>query len=158
MGPIEAIRTCLAKSFQFSGRATRPEYWWFTLASSVVTAFLVFVIDGQLLGYDVESRAVFLPFANTFGLLTMPAALSVATRRLHDRSLPGLPAVVILAVTYALGFVPSPGDFTTVLDWFMAAFVGLSLVIVVIAALPSAPGRNRYGANPHDPNPVEVFQ
>jgi uncharacterized membrane protein YhaH (DUF805 family) len=29
MGPAQAIRTCIAKSFQFSGRASRAEYWWF---------------------------------------------------------------------------------------------------------------------------------
>jgi uncharacterized membrane protein YhaH (DUF805 family) len=29
MTPLQAIRTCLAKSFQFSGRASRAEYWWF---------------------------------------------------------------------------------------------------------------------------------
>ncbi len=29
MGPARAIKTAFAKSFQFSGRATRPEFWWF---------------------------------------------------------------------------------------------------------------------------------
>ncbi len=29
MGPAQAIRTGFAKSFQFSGRASRSEFWWF---------------------------------------------------------------------------------------------------------------------------------
>ena len=31
MGSAQAIRTCLTKSFQFSGRTSRPEFWWFAL-------------------------------------------------------------------------------------------------------------------------------
>jgi uncharacterized membrane protein YhaH (DUF805 family) len=37
MGPAEAIRTCLAKYFQFSGRAGRAEFWLFAAA-----VFLIF--------------------------------------------------------------------------------------------------------------------
>jgi uncharacterized membrane protein YhaH (DUF805 family) len=29
MGPAQAIETCIKKSFKFSGKASRPEYWWF---------------------------------------------------------------------------------------------------------------------------------
>ena len=29
MGPVKAMRTCLGKSFNFSGRASRSEHWWF---------------------------------------------------------------------------------------------------------------------------------
>jgi len=29
MKPAQAIKTCLAKSFQFKGRVTRSEFWWF---------------------------------------------------------------------------------------------------------------------------------
>jgi uncharacterized membrane protein YhaH (DUF805 family) len=37
MTPLQAIKTCLAKSFQFSGRSGRAEFWLFALA-----VFLVF--------------------------------------------------------------------------------------------------------------------
>ena len=37
MGPVQALKTCLRKSFQFSGRASRSEFWWFmTFAVSFV--------------------------------------------------------------------------------------------------------------------------
>ena len=39
MGPIQAIKTCLAKSFECSGRASRPEYF----------AFAVFCLIGSTL-------------------------------------------------------------------------------------------------------------
>ena len=28
MGPVEAIKTCFNKYCDFSGRASRAEYWW----------------------------------------------------------------------------------------------------------------------------------
>jgi uncharacterized membrane protein YhaH (DUF805 family) len=31
MGPADAVRTCLARYFDFRGRASRPEFWWFML-------------------------------------------------------------------------------------------------------------------------------
>lgn len=38
MGPLDAIKTCLAKSFQFKGRASRSEFWWFTLTLAIAFA------------------------------------------------------------------------------------------------------------------------
>lgn len=29
MGPAQAIWTCLRRSFQFKGRSSRPEFWWY---------------------------------------------------------------------------------------------------------------------------------
>ena len=37
MGFVDAIKTCLAKFFVFSGRAVRSEYWWFVLFVVVVS-------------------------------------------------------------------------------------------------------------------------
>lgn len=44
MRPAQAIKTCLIKSFNFSGRASRSEFWWFVplwmAAALAVCAFL----------------------------------------------------------------------------------------------------------------------
>ena len=66
---VDAVTTCLKKYADFSGRATRSEYWWFVLFFAVAL----------LVGSFVDEYA-------------MPAALlalllpvtSVTTRRLHD--------------------------------------------------------------------------
>lgn len=42
MEPIEAIKTCLTKSFQFSGRASRSEFWWFAAFVCAVAAVLLY--------------------------------------------------------------------------------------------------------------------
>lgn len=68
MGFGEAISTCFKKYATFSGRATRAEFWWFTLFSFIVSIVVCWIpILGQLIGL-----ALFIP------------GLAVAWRRLHD--------------------------------------------------------------------------
>jgi uncharacterized membrane protein YhaH (DUF805 family) len=67
---FEAIKTCMRKYATFSGRAGRPEYWWFMLF-----VFLVSVV-AQLVGGDQLNAIASL-------LLLLPM-LSAAARRLHD--------------------------------------------------------------------------
>lgn len=40
---FESIRVCLAKYAEFTGRATRPEFWWFMLFVTLVTSALEYV-------------------------------------------------------------------------------------------------------------------
>ena len=66
---VNAVKTCLRKYADFSGRAARPEFWWFVLAQ-FLAVFVVSIVS------DLLSTLV------SLGLL-LPA-LSVGARRLHD--------------------------------------------------------------------------
>ncbi len=77
----ESIRVCFTKYFDFSGRATRSEYWWFFL----------FLVLGGLLG------GVLSPIASgLFTLATLVPSIAVATRRLHDTRRSGWWQLIIL--------------------------------------------------------------
>jgi uncharacterized membrane protein YhaH (DUF805 family) len=77
----ESIRVCFTKYFDFSGRATRAEYWWFIL-------FLV--LAGLLL-------SVLSPIAyGLFALATLVPSTAVATRRLHDTRRSGWWQLIVL--------------------------------------------------------------
>lgn len=65
----ESVQVCFSKYVDFSGRATRSEYWWFVLFTFV--ASVVISLFSSTLSY-VFALAVFLP------------SISAATRRLHD--------------------------------------------------------------------------
>jgi len=41
MGPVEAFTTAWRKSFAYSGKANRSEYWWFYLIDFVVNIIVV---------------------------------------------------------------------------------------------------------------------
>ena len=70
----DAIRTCLSKYADFTGRATRPEYWWFVLFVVLVSAALS-LISPILSGI--------------FTLGTLLPSVAAATRRLHDTNRSG---------------------------------------------------------------------
>ncbi len=63
-----AIKTCFNKYADFSGRATRAEYWWFALFTFIVTLLTCLI---PIIGWLV-SVALLIP------------GLAVAWRRLHD--------------------------------------------------------------------------
>ncbi len=64
-----AVITCLTKYVDFDGRASRSEFWWFTLA-----CFLVAFVIGLIAG----------PLGMIVSLATLLPSLAVAVRRLHD--------------------------------------------------------------------------
>jgi uncharacterized membrane protein YhaH (DUF805 family) len=76
MGFADAIATCFQKYVVFSGRARRPEYWYWVLFSFLLGILLVIidliVFGGSSLFSTLVSLALFLP------------SLAVAIRRLHD--------------------------------------------------------------------------
>ena len=65
----QAVKTCFGKYVDFSGRASRPEYWWFVL-SYVVLAVVTGFIHRYL--YTLVILAFLLPM------------LAAGVRRLHD--------------------------------------------------------------------------
>jgi uncharacterized membrane protein YhaH (DUF805 family) len=64
----------LKKYAVFDGRATRPEYWWFTLISTIISVVLRLVIGGTA-GQSLSA---------IYGLAVLLPALGVGIRRLHD--------------------------------------------------------------------------
>lgn len=66
---VDSVKTCLTKYADFSGRATRSEYWWFALFFTIVLTVGAVVNE---YGVAVGLLALLLPIT------------SAATRRLHD--------------------------------------------------------------------------
>tara|TARA_B100000035_G_scaffold249842_1_gene218719 strand:- start:204 stop:560 length:357 start_codon:yes stop_codon:yes gene_type:complete len=89
------------KAFDFNARANRPEYWYFTLFSTIFS--LIFMgIDTQLLGASAEDIGI---TGAIFSLVTFIPSLSVSIRRLHDVNKSGwnlLWFLTIIGVFYIL--------------------------------------------------------
>jgi uncharacterized membrane protein YhaH (DUF805 family) len=66
---MTAVKTCFSKYATFSGRATRAEYWWWTLAMVIVSVAASFI--NPIVSW-VVALATFIP------------SLAVGWRRLHD--------------------------------------------------------------------------
>jgi len=114
----EAIAAGFANYAVFSGRASRPEFWWwqlFVLLASVVAA----VVDVAVTGPDG-----FGVVGTLFGLATLLPSLAVTVRRLHDNDLSGWWVLIVL--------VPILG----------------AIAILVLMLRRGTPGANRFGAAP----------
>jgi uncharacterized membrane protein YhaH (DUF805 family) len=66
---VQAVKTCFSKFATFSGRASRPEYWWFFL-------FEILVIIATSMVSDTLSAIA--------GVVVLIPGLAVSIRRLHD--------------------------------------------------------------------------
>jgi len=178
MTPISSVKSCLTNYFQFSGRASRSEYWWFFLATSVA------VYGTMAIGFDGLSTLLW--------LATIIPLLAVSWRRLHDSDLAGpwlfIPAAMLLVSAYGFLFsllftmMPAMGnafegmemsDDTTLGELREAmsdqtfatsfeleitagniAFIALGVagiaLDIYLKSRPSDPDTNRFGPNPSE--------
>ena len=107
----DAVRTCLTKYVDFSGRARRSEYWWFALSVFIVYLF------ASLLGRAVGAGVI---LADLVAIGLFLPGLAVAVRRLHDTDRSGwfylislIPLVggIILIVFLCQGSSPGSNRF-----------------------------------------------
>ena len=75
-----SIQTCFKKYAVFSGRASRPELWWFFLFI-LIGGIVVQIIDTMIFGYSLEGYG---PAYTIFTVITFLPSLAVGARRLHD--------------------------------------------------------------------------
>ena len=66
---FQSIRTCLIKYAQFTGLATRAEFWWFTLFVVLVAGALAYLSQ---------------PWSNVFLVAMLLPFFAAGARRLHD--------------------------------------------------------------------------
>ena len=117
---MTAVRTCLSKYVDFSGRARRSEYWYFALFNflvSIVTSILDAVLGTD---YDTSSGGLISTIASLALLLP---SLAVGVRRLHDTDRSGW--------WILLGLIPIVG-------W---------IILIIWFCTDSKPD-NQYGPNP----------
>lgn len=162
-----AVKTCLSKYVTFSGRARRPEYWWFVLFVFLGAAMFS-IIDAISFGIDPitgEPSQILTPL---FQLGTLLPMLAAGWRRMHDAGYPGWYLLLPLVVSFAMMLflfsgvavfslmegqvddpevLRGPAAFLGVAG-LIAAMVfqlGLSILILWWLTRPSQPEANAYG-------------
>ena len=104
MGFFDSIKNVLINNFVgFEGRASRSEYWWFFLAT-VIVSFPLGFIDGMLFGWEYDDP---MWISNIYNLALFLPFLAVAVRRIHDHGKSGW---FILVPFYNLYLVIADGE------------------------------------------------
>ncbi len=122
MGPIATFHHVLRNYATFQGRATRQEFWLFTLVEVLLivglfVAFLISASDDSLIALSVI--LLLLICAVLLALIVPTIALTV--RRLHDMGQTGW--------LYCINFIP---------------YVG-SIILLILCSFDSQRGTNQYG-------------
>ncbi len=146
MSFFDAVASAFKRYFDFSGRSSRSEFWWFFLFC-ILLYMLAFSLSVNELGPPDESvlsnPEVFLAKTLTswFGIafiVTLIPSISISVRRFHDINMSGWWYV-------ALQIVPS------ILSQYIFIFSFIS-VIALFAYLyfmcAEGGGDNQYGTNP----------
>lgn len=121
MTPIDWAKRPLEKYADFTGRASRPEYWWFYLFTIIVV--LVARMIDSLIGSNFGGSGYGL-LSVIAGLGLIVPSLAVGARRLHDTNRSGWWLLI--------GLIP---------------FLG-AIVLIIFFVSEGTKGDNQYGGPP----------
>jgi len=133
MSFAEAIKTCFKKYADFSGRASRPEFWWFVLFFYLVILLPVvpwIAIDASSVNHAGFEEPGTTTAVAVFGVLVVVVFLALlipylaaGVRRLHDTGKSGW--------------------------WWLISFVPFGSIVLIVFLVPEGnPGWNQYGPPP----------
>ncbi|MCE8537810.1 DUF805 domain-containing protein [Ruegeria pomeroyi] len=174
----KAIGTCFSKYFTFSGRASRPEYWYFflfmVLGNVVATLLDAALFDSVTTTVETSDTGASASIENTgplaalFSLAVFLPHLAAAFRRMHDTGRNGLFALfpILLMIGAGLILVFGIGIASSFaaggsLDLLFTRATLLLLIptvaVLIVSPLlvlwwltrPSQPGTNQYGPHPN---------
>ena len=99
---ITSIKTCFTKYVDFNGRASRSEFWYFSLFI-VVISICAEIIDASLAGQEFWSDRELGPVWWVFNVLIFLPEIAVGIRRLHDINKSGWWTLVSFTI---IGIIP----------------------------------------------------
>lgn len=119
----QAVKSCFNQYCGFKGRASRAEFWWFTLFTYIV-GFVLGFVDGLLFTSTENAFFALLGFSGLFWLGVFLPALAVTARRLHDTDKSG---------------------------WWMLLYLTIigGIVVFIFTLLRGNEGSNKYGEDPY---------
>jgi uncharacterized membrane protein YhaH (DUF805 family) len=147
MSPVDWAKRPLEKYADFTGRASRPEYWWYILGL-IIAGVIVSIVEG-IVGLKGMVMGIYGPLTLLLGLATIVPSLAAGARRLHDTNRSGWWQLIAWA-PYALLLLVRPAPGGTLGAAALAGVVGLialvcAVVLIVLLVLPGTPGDNRFG-------------
>ena len=122
-----AVKLGFERYFNFHGRSTRAEYWWWFLFCMLADVILsvVDIITGTYIA-GAQSGL----FSGLFGLFLIIPSLALGSRRLHDINRTG---------------------------WWQLMWLGIFLIVPAIVLIVWAIKQGDEGPNKYGPHPRQIF-
>jgi uncharacterized membrane protein YhaH (DUF805 family) len=151
----QAVSLAFRKTFQFHGRATRSEYWWFALAVMLGTVVL-FAIWAVIMNSDVFAPLV--PFTFLLPIIMTIPAISLSVRRLHDLNFSGwwlLVYSIVPKIAATASQQAARAGVPVVGQQVVPVISILTMIIVYGGFLYYFSQRGTIGSNDYGPDPLE---
>ena len=154
---VKAVKLFFANYLDFSGRASRGEFWWAYLAyfiASILVSIVDAVIGGILYGITGSDFLLTSGFLiNILFLATFIGWISLTARRLQDNGRTGWWQLGYLSVIpttiFWVSFAFAEGPILLFLSIiFTLATIVLYILIFVWLIMPPTEDENRWGRNP----------
>ena len=100
MNFLESLLTCYKKTFKYSGRASKSEFWWFQLLNLAILVFLILYTNSG--SYDAFAENNLIDIFTYIYALNLIPLLSAAVRRFHDMDKSGF--MVLWSAVPIVGF------------------------------------------------------
>ncbi|MBR2509888.1 MAG: DUF805 domain-containing protein [Lentisphaeria bacterium] len=162
---VNSYKQTLSSSFSFSGRATRKEFWIFTIINFII--FFILGIICAALSAIISNDAPYFLLVLLSVILIVPS-ISLTVRRLHDVGLSGFwvwylnpTGLPIIFVVYLLGLDKSVDNIierirnigSTWLGWILTIIfwaVGAPAAIFLLYLYAGKKEANEYGPSPYE--------
>ena len=99
---IKSISTCFSKFATFKGRASRKEFWWFFLFTTVFTVMIDIWAGVGGINHS-EDKETYEIISNFIVLILSIPSIAVGARRLHDIGKSGWWQLLMFTI---IGFIP----------------------------------------------------
>lgn len=151
----QAVVLFFKNYFNFSGRASRSEFWWFTLAYFILS-FACIIVDGIIfyLLFDQNWYENIGFLINIFSIATLIGYISLTSRRLQDIGRSGwwqmgyVVGYVPMIVFIIIGAIFDNVFFYAISGILFFAYLGFLILIIVWLILPPKEDENKWGKNP----------
>ena len=147
---LNAVRLFFKNYFNFTGRSSRSEYWWFLLAYLIVTVVIA-IIEALIIGIDYAGSGV---ASNLFTLVTLIGWLSLTARRLQDRGHTGwwqfaylIPIIPLIYFGILFLFTENPAHAISA-GLVVLLEIVILITLIIILCLPPKEDENKWGRNP----------
>jgi uncharacterized membrane protein YhaH (DUF805 family) len=148
----------MQKSFDFSGRASRSEFWKFIFFISVIHSILFNWFSQQPgtlslhFGFNLNLHTEAPWWTNIYAAVFTLPFVSALVRRAHDLDIDGSKIfislfIAVVALIFGLKLSASQGMATAVAVGILICLFGLFLFLTL---KKSDPNPNKFGPNPHE--------
>jgi len=144
MNLAQSVKTCFKKYLVIDGRASRSEYWWFSLFAGfsplILSVFLALFLSGEQ-----SENFIYVTFL-IFSLPFLTPWITVSIRRLHDLDKSGKIFIFLIILELIISideFVLSlNSNFILIIDFIIWV---LSVYFLIIFMFKGSNKKNKYG-------------